>query len=45
VLGVRVMRNSSVQGVTLVVGNVFQLVSTLVVASFLGPSELPASAC
>ena len=44
-LGVRVMRNSSVQGVTLVVGNVFQLVSTLVVASFLGPSELPASAC
>ena len=40
VLGVRVMRNSSVQGVTLVVGNVFQLVSTLVVASFLGPSEL-----
>jgi O-antigen/teichoic acid export membrane protein len=40
VLGVRVMRNSSVQAVTLVVGNVMQLVSTLVVASFLGPSEL-----
>ena len=40
VLGVRVMRNSSVQGLTLVVGNVMQLVSTLVVASFLGPSEL-----
>jgi O-antigen/teichoic acid export membrane protein len=40
VLGVRVMRNSSVQGITLVVGNVMQLVSTLVVASFLGPSEL-----
>jgi O-antigen/teichoic acid export membrane protein len=40
VLGVRVMRNSSVQGLTLVIGNVMQLVSTLVVASFLGPSEL-----
>ncbi len=39
-LGVRVMRNSSVQGLTLVIGNVMQLVSTLVVASFLGPSEL-----
>jgi O-antigen/teichoic acid export membrane protein len=40
VLGVRVMRNSGVQAITLVVGNVMQLVSTLVVASFLGPSEL-----
>src|SRR3954453_6873825 len=39
-LGVRVMRNSSVQGLTLVVGNVMQMVSTLVVAAFLGPSEL-----
>ena len=40
VLGVRVMRNSSVQGLTLVIGNVMQLVSVMVVASFLGPSEL-----
>ena len=40
VLGVRVMRNSWVQAITLVVGNVMQLVSTLVVAAFLGPSEL-----
>src|SRR3569832_1127380 len=39
-LGVRVMRNSSVQAVTLVIGNVMQMVSTLVVAAFLGPSEL-----
>ena len=40
VLGVRVMRNSSVQGLTHVIGNVMQLVSVMVVASFLGPSEL-----
>jgi O-antigen/teichoic acid export membrane protein len=39
-LGVRVMRNSSVQAITLVIGNVMQMVSTLVVAAFLGPSEL-----
>jgi O-antigen/teichoic acid export membrane protein len=40
VLGVRVMRNSSVQAVTLIVANVMQLVSVLVVAAFLGPSEM-----
>jgi O-antigen/teichoic acid export membrane protein len=40
VLGVRVMRNSSVQAVSLVVGNVMQLVSVMVVAAFLGPSEM-----
>jgi O-antigen/teichoic acid export membrane protein len=34
------MRNSSVQAMTLVVGNVMQMASTLVVAAFLGPSEL-----
>jgi O-antigen/teichoic acid export membrane protein len=40
VLGVRVMRNSSVQAVTLIISNVMQLVSVLVVAGFLGPSEM-----
>jgi O-antigen/teichoic acid export membrane protein len=40
VLGVRVLRNSSVQAVSLVVGNVMQLVSVMVVAAFLGPSEM-----
>lgn len=40
VLGVRVMRNSSVQAVSLVVGNVVQLVSVMVVAAFLGPDEM-----
>ncbi len=40
VLGVRVMRNSSVQAVTLIVANVMQLVSVMVVAAFLGPSEM-----
>jgi O-antigen/teichoic acid export membrane protein len=40
VLGVRVMRNSSVQALTLIVANVMQLVSVLVVAAFLGPSEM-----
>ena len=40
VLGVRVMRNSSVQAVSLIVANVMQLVSVLVVAAFLGPSEM-----
>ena len=39
-LGVRVMRNSSVQAISLVVANVMQLVSILVVAAFLGPSEM-----
>ncbi len=40
VLGVRVMRNSSVQAISLVVANVMQLISVLVVAAFLGPSEM-----
>jgi O-antigen/teichoic acid export membrane protein len=40
VLGVRVMRNSSVQAVSLVVANLVQLVSVMVVAAFLGPSEM-----
>ena len=40
VLGVRVMRNSSVQAISLVVANVMQLVSILVVAAFLGPAEM-----
>jgi O-antigen/teichoic acid export membrane protein len=40
VLGVRVLRNSSVQAISLVVGNVMQLVSVMVVAAFLGPSEM-----
>ena len=34
------MRNSSVQAVSLVIANVMQLVSVLVVAAFLGPSEM-----
>ena len=40
VLGVRVMRNSSVQAVSLIVANAMQLVSILVVAAFLGPDEM-----
>jgi len=40
VLGVSVMRNSSVQAVSLIVANVMQLVSVMVVAAFLGPSEM-----
>jgi O-antigen/teichoic acid export membrane protein len=40
VFGVSVMRNSSVQAVTLVVGNAMQLVSVMVVAAFLGPDEM-----
>jgi O-antigen/teichoic acid export membrane protein len=40
VLGVRVMRNTSVQGVSLLVGNAIQLISVLVVAAFLGPDEM-----
>ncbi len=34
------MRNSSVQAVSLVVANAMQLISVLVVAAFLGPSEM-----
>lgn len=40
VLGVRVMRYSGVQGSTLVISNLIQLVSILVVAAFLGPAEM-----
>ncbi len=40
VLGVRVMRYSGVQGSTLVIANLIQLVSILVVAGFLGPAEM-----
>jgi O-antigen/teichoic acid export membrane protein len=40
VLGVSVMRNSSVQAVSLIIANAMQLVSILVVAAFLGPSEM-----
>ena len=40
VLGVRVMRYSGVQGSTLVISNLIQLVSVLVVAAFLGPAEM-----
>ncbi len=40
VLGVRVMRNTSIQGVSLLVGNAVQLVSILVVAAFLGPEDM-----
>jgi O-antigen/teichoic acid export membrane protein len=40
VLGVRVMRYSGVQGATLVISNLIQLVSIMVVAGFLGPAEM-----
>ena len=40
VLGVRLMRYSGVQGATLVISNMIQLVSVMVVAGFLGPSEM-----
>src|SRR5687767_4182312 len=40
VLGVRVMRKTSIQGVSLLVGNAVQLVSILAVAAFLGPEEM-----
>ena len=40
VLGVRLMRYSGVQGSTLVISNLIQLVSVMVVAAFLGPAEL-----
>ena len=40
VLGVGVMRNSSVQAVSLIVANAIQLVSVLIVAAYLGPSEM-----
>ena len=40
VLGVRVMRNSSVQALSLGIANGLQLVSVMVVAAFLGPSEM-----
>lgn len=40
VLGVRVMRYTGVQGSTLVISNLIQLVSIMVVAAFLGPAEM-----
>ena len=40
VLGVRLLRYSGVQGSTLVISNLIQLVSVMVVAAFLGPAEL-----
>jgi O-antigen/teichoic acid export membrane protein len=40
VLGVRLLRYSGVQGTTLVIGNLIQLVSVMVVAGFLGPAEM-----
>ena len=40
VLGVNVMRNSSVQAITLVISNAIALVSIMVVAAFLGPAEM-----
>ncbi len=40
VLGVGVMRNSSVQAVSLVVANAIALVSVLIVAAYLGPDEM-----
>ena len=39
-LGVGVMRNSSVQAVSLIVANAMALVSVLVVAAYLGPDEM-----
>ncbi len=40
ILGVRVLRYSGVQGTTLVLSNLIQLVSVMVVAAYLGPSEM-----
>jgi O-antigen/teichoic acid export membrane protein len=40
VLGVRLLRYSGVQGATLVIGNLIQLVSVMVVAAYLGPAEM-----
>ncbi len=40
VLGVRLLRYSGVQGTTLVISNLIQLVSVLVVAAYLGPAEM-----
>ena len=40
VLGVSVMRNSSVQAIALVAGNGLQLAAVMVVAAFLGPAEM-----
>ncbi len=39
-LGVRLLRYSGVQGTTLVISNLIQLVSVLVVAAYLGPEEM-----
>ena len=40
VLGVSLMRNSSVQAISLIVANGVALVSVMVVAAFLGPAEM-----
>ncbi|MGH2987827.1 MAG: lipopolysaccharide biosynthesis protein, partial [Solirubrobacterales bacterium] len=40
ILGVRVLRYSGVQGTTLVISNLIQLVSVMVVAAYLGPTEM-----
>ena len=40
VLGVRLMRYSGIQGSTLVISNLIQLVAVMVVAAFLGPAEM-----
>ncbi len=40
ILGVRLMRYSGVQGATLVIANLIQLVSVMVVAAYLGPAEM-----
>ncbi len=40
ILGVRLLRYSGVQGATLVIANLIQLVSVMVVAAYLGPAEM-----
>jgi O-antigen/teichoic acid export membrane protein len=40
VLGIRLLRYSGAQGVSLAVGNVLQMVSVLVVAAYLGPDDM-----
>ena len=40
ILGVRVLRYSGLQGTTLVISNLIQLVSVMVVAAYLGPTEM-----
>jgi O-antigen/teichoic acid export membrane protein len=40
VLGIRLLRYSGAQGISLAVGNVLQMVSVLVVAAYLGPDDM-----